>query len=293
MCSIRSTGALYPDDAGWRAARLQGRRGAGAHLGARPWTRARVQARTTRHSSPTPGWSLTAACAGSTGIGSVSSARASRLPAFPSDQLHAFWQATVRELPRHERWFPRVELTARPRAELRLRIRPAPPQGAAVRLWAWDGPDPRAAPRRKGPDLACLAEVRHRASMAGADEALLTTRSGLVLEATSSSVLWWEGPCLCMPSPVLRILPGVTAGLIRESAARLGTRIGHRRRRVPDLDGCEVWVVNALHGIRTVSAWVGTSVVAGPALRAPEWQARLEAWAEPLPEHQRSKKPAR
>jgi branched-subunit amino acid aminotransferase/4-amino-4-deoxychorismate lyase len=82
----------------------------------------------------------------------------------------------------------------------------------------------------------------------------------------------------------LRILPGVTADLIQESAARFGARMGRRRRRVPDLDGCEVWLVNALHGIRTVSTWVGTSVVAGPALRAPEWQARLEACVKPLPE---------
>jgi branched-subunit amino acid aminotransferase/4-amino-4-deoxychorismate lyase len=201
------------------------------------------------------------------------------------EHLNAFWRATVRELPRHERWFPRVELSFRPRAELRLRIRPAPPQDAAVRLRAWDGPDRRTAPRRKGPDLAYLAEVRGRASTAGADDALLTTRSGLVLEATNSSVLWWEGPCLCMPSPALRILPGVTADLIQEIAARSGTRMSHRRRRVQDLNGCEIWLVNALHGIRTVSRWVGTSVVAGPAPRAPEWQARLEACAEPLPEH--------
>jgi len=201
----------------------------------------------------------------------------------PQELLHAFWQATVRELPRHGRWFPRVELCARPRAELRLRIRPAPPQGAAVRLWAWDEPDPRTAPRRKGPDLARLAEVRRRASTAGADDALLTTRSGLVLEATNSSLLWWEGPCLCMPSPALRILPGVTAQLIRRIARRSGTRMRHRHRRVRDLDGCEVWLVNALHGIRTVSRWVGTSVVAGPPVRAPKWQSRLEARAEPLP----------
>jgi branched-subunit amino acid aminotransferase/4-amino-4-deoxychorismate lyase len=201
----------------------------------------------------------------------------------PREQLQAFWQAVVRELPRHGRWFPRVELSARPRAELRLRIRPAPPQGTAVRLWAWDESDPRTAPRRKGPDLARLAEVRRRASTAGADEALLTTRSGLVLEATNSSVLWWEGPCLCMPSPALRILPGVTVQLIREIARQCGTRMTHRRRRVPGLDGREVWLVNALHGIRTVLRWVGTSVVAGPAVRAPEWRARLEACAKPLP----------
>ena len=198
--------------------------------------------------------------------------------------LPAFWQATVRELPRRGRWFPRVELSVNPRTELRLRIRPAPPQGAALRLWVWDEPDPRTAPRQKGPDLARLAEVRRRAGTAGADEALLTTRSGLVLEATNSSVLWWEGPCLCIPPPVLRILPGVTADVIQDIAARLGARMEHRRRRVPDLDGCEVWLVNALHGIRPVSTWVGTSVVAGPALRALDWQARLEACAEPLPE---------
>lgn len=139
-------------------------------------------------------------------------------------------------------------------------------------------------PRRKGPDLARLAEVRRRASTSGADEALLTTRSGLVMEATTSSVAWWEGPCLCMPSPALKILPGVTAQLIQDIATRSGTQVRHRRRHVPDLDGCEVWLVNALHGIRTVSRWVGTSVVAGPAVRAPEWQARLEACAKPLPQ---------
>ncbi len=201
------------------------------------------------------------------------------------DHLPAFWQATVRKLPRQGRWFPRVELSAHPRAELHLRIRPAPPQGAPVRLWVWEESDPRTAPRRKGPDLACLAEVRRRAARVGADEALLTTRSGLVLEATTSSVLWWEGLRLCMPSPALRILPGVTAALIEEIAARRGARIAHRRRRVPDLNGCEVWLVNALHGIRPVSKWVDPSVVAGPTLRAAEWEARLEACAKPLPGH--------
>jgi branched-subunit amino acid aminotransferase/4-amino-4-deoxychorismate lyase len=202
----------------------------------------------------------------------------------PRHQLHAFWNAVVRELPRRGRWFPRVELCAPPRAELRLRIRPAPPQGTAIRLWTWNGLDPRKAPRRKGPDLARLAEVRERARMKGADEALLTTRSGLVLEATTSSLLWWEGPYLCMPSPALTVLPGVTAHVLREIAGRSGTQVKYRRRRIRDLDGREVWLVNALHGIRPVTRWVGKSVVAGAAVRASEWQSRLEAEAEPLPE---------
>ena len=199
------------------------------------------------------------------------------------EELRAFWRAALRELPRRGRWFPRVELDARTRRDLRLRVRPAPPRGAALRVLAWEGPDPRSAPRLKGPDLARLAEVRRRATAAGADEALLTTPSGLVLETTTCSVLWWEGSHLCVPSPALAVLPGVTAQLLREIARRSGAPIQHRRRRPADLDGCEVWLVNALHGIRPMSHWVGTPVTAGPALRAPEWQARLEALAEPLP----------
>jgi branched-subunit amino acid aminotransferase/4-amino-4-deoxychorismate lyase len=198
-------------------------------------------------------------------------------------ELRAFWRAIVRELPRRGRWFPRVELCVHPRAELRLRLRPAPPQGAGMRLWVWEGADPRTAPRLKGPDLPRLAEVRLRASRVGADEALLTTPSGIVLEGAYASVLWWEGEELCLPSPALRILPGVTAGLIRNRARRGAIRVSYRRRRVRDLDGCEVWLVNALHGIRPVSRWVGTAIVAGPAVRAAEWQARLGSSAEPLP----------
>jgi branched-subunit amino acid aminotransferase/4-amino-4-deoxychorismate lyase len=201
----------------------------------------------------------------------------------PQHELHAFWNAVVRALPRRGRWFPRVELCV-PQAELRLRIRPAPPQGTALRLWTGKGLDPRMAPRQKGPDLARLAEVRERARMKGADEALLTTQSGLVLEATTASLLWWEGPYLCMPSPALRVLPGVTAQVLQEIALRSGTPVKYRRRRIRDLDGREVWLVNALHGIRAVKRWVGTPVVAGPAVRAREWQSRLEACVEPLPE---------
>lgn len=198
-------------------------------------------------------------------------------------ELNAFWQEAVRALPRRGRWFPRVELGSATRRELRLRIRPAPPQGAALRLWTWDGPDVRTAPRLKGPDFVRLAEVRRRAIAAGADEALLTTASGLVLETTTCSLVWWEESSLCLPSPALAVLPGVTARLLQDIARKLRTPIRHRRRRVADLDGREVWLVNALHGIRPVSRWVAATTAAGPAVRAPEWQLRLAACVERLP----------
>jgi branched-subunit amino acid aminotransferase/4-amino-4-deoxychorismate lyase len=198
------------------------------------------------------------------------------------EELRAFWAAAVRKLPRRGRSFPRVELGAGTHAELRLRIRPAPPRGGPLRLWTWPGPDPRTAPRRKGPDIARLAEVRRRAAAVGADEALLTTPSGLVLETTTCSVMWWEGEDLCVPDRALRVLSGVTAQLIRDLARRSGTRLRRRRRRLKDLAGCEIWLVNALHGIRTVSAWIGSGVVPAPARRARDWQRRLEGLGKRL-----------
>jgi branched-subunit amino acid aminotransferase/4-amino-4-deoxychorismate lyase len=149
-------------------------------------------------------------------------------------------------------------------------------------VWLGEAPDPRTVPRRKGPDLAVLAGVRREASGHGAQEALLTTRSGLVLEAANSSVLWWEGETLCVPSPSLPVLAGVTTRVIQQRALQSGVDLAHRRRTFPHLEGREVWLVNALHGIRPVTGWTGRAMRAGPAPHAAEWQEWLEQLAEPL-----------
>ncbi|MFI1357066.1 aminotransferase class IV [Streptomyces sp. NPDC020898] len=199
-------------------------------------------------------------------------------------QLVDFWRDMSATLPRTGEWFPRVELGAESR-ELRLLLRHAPPLGTGVRVWATGQTDPRTTPRRKGPDLDILARVRQRASYVGADEAVLIAPSGLVLEGATSSVLWWEDDTLCLPSPQLPVLPGVTAALIQERAQRTGIRVAHRERTLADLDGREVWLVNALHGIRPVTEWTGETeplLRAGPASRAPEWRQWLETLREPL-----------
>ncbi|MFJ5301424.1 aminotransferase class IV [Streptomyces sp. NPDC088350] len=201
----------------------------------------------------------------------------------PLSRLLQFWRDMTDALPRTGDWFPRVELAAES-GELRLLLRPAPPLGSGVRVWAAGQCDPRIVPRRKGPDLDTLAGVRKRASEEGAEEAVLVTPSGVVLEAATASVLWWEDDTLCLPSPRLPVLPGVTAALIQERALRTGVRVAHRERTVADLDGREVWLVNALHGIRPVTAWMGGLLRTAPAERAPEWQRWLENTAEPLPE---------
>jgi branched-subunit amino acid aminotransferase/4-amino-4-deoxychorismate lyase len=198
-------------------------------------------------------------------------------------RLVEFWADVTAALPRSGTWFPRVELASGP-PELRLRLRPAPPLGAEIRVWSVGQQDPRTAPRRKGPDLGALARVRAGASGAGGQEAVLVTPSGVVLEAPTASVLWWEDGTLCLPPPRLPLLPGVTAGLVQERAVRHGIRIAHRERTLAALDGREVWLVNALHGIRPVTGWAGGELAAGPALRAAEWREWLESLTEPLPD---------
>lgn len=194
-----------------------------------------------------------------------------------------FWQDMTRALPRTGEWFPRVELAAGS-LELRLLLRPAPALTAEVRVWAAGQPDPRTVPRRKGPDLDALARVRGRAAGADADDAVLIAPSGLVLEAASSSVLWWEDDTLCLPPPRLPLLPGVTQALVQERAARTGVRVAHRERFLPELEGREVWLVNALHGIRPVAAWTGRPMTPGPAVHAPRWRIWLESLMEQLPD---------
>ncbi|MEU9344863.1 aminotransferase class IV [Streptomyces sp. NPDC048278] len=191
----------------------------------------------------------------------------------PEYRLLEFWRAMTAALPRTGTWFPRVELTPH---HVRLRLRPAPPLGTTVEVWAAGQPDPRTVPRRKGPDLGALARLRARAAEAGAQEAVLVTPSGVVLEAATTTVLWWEDDTLCLPPPRLPVLPGVTLALIQERAGHTGIRVAHHERTLAELTDREVWLVNALHGIRPVTRWVGGPIEAGTAARAPGWQKWLD-----------------
>ncbi|GGK92758.1 aminotransferase class IV [Streptomyces flaveus] len=200
----------------------------------------------------------------------------------PPGQLTEFWRDMTTALPRTGTWFPRVELV-RGSLQLRLLLRHAPELAPEVRVWAAGQPDPRTVPRRKGPDLDVLARVRQRAAGQGAEEAVLIAPSGLVLEGSSSSLLWWEDDTLCSPPTRLPLLLGVTLGLIQERAAATGVQLAQRERTLEELEGREVWLVNALHGIRPVVAWEGRPMEAGPAMRAEEWRKWLDDIMEPLP----------
>jgi branched-subunit amino acid aminotransferase/4-amino-4-deoxychorismate lyase len=212
---------------------------------------------------------FTRACAGAAGLA--------------ESEVAPFWRAALDRLPRHGDLFPRVELTETRRPALRLRVRPAPERHRTIRAWRPGQPDPRRLPRRKGPDLDELDRLRAQARDAGADDALLLSPSGLVLESGTASLLWWDQDRLCVPDPALPTLEGVTATMIRAAAARRGIEVVPRRCPLDALAGHEAWLVNALHGIRPVTAWVGTAVRPGPAYRAPGWQRWWEDLAAPRP----------
>jgi branched-subunit amino acid aminotransferase/4-amino-4-deoxychorismate lyase len=180
-------------------------------------------------------------------------------------------------VPAEGRWFPRVELRAD--GELAVQVRPAPPREPTVVAWIADVPDPRRAPRRKGPDLERLAALRERAAAHGAGEAVLSDADGRLLEGAFTSLLWWEGETLCTVPDNAPILPGVTRGLLVELARERGTTVAQRRPAPHELAGRETWLVSALHGIRAVTRWAAGGPAAGAAPRAAPWQRRLDDFA--------------
>lgn len=194
-----------------------------------------------------------------------------------------FWDEAVTSLPRHGEWFPRVEaVTARTGIDLRLALRRSPERSAGVEVAVTAAPDPRLAPLRKGPDLSRLAAFRTRWAGVPGAEVLLTTADGILLEGTTTNLFWWQDEVLCTPAPELPVLPGVTAAVLRQRAGELGIPVQHCRTAIDALDGREAWLVNALHGIRPVTRWLGAAAAAGPAVHAPAWQAWLESQREPL-----------
>jgi branched-subunit amino acid aminotransferase/4-amino-4-deoxychorismate lyase len=198
----------------------------------------------------------------------------------PGD-LDAFWTAAVAEVPRGGLWFPRLELvTARDAHRLRLRLRTAPPLTETVVLATAKG-DPRTAPHLKGPDLDAMSRLRQEAQRVGAQEAVILDE-GRVSDGSSTALLWWRGGTLFTPPLSLPRVDSVAARSVRGVAAALSISVDEEAVSPAELEGCVVWAVNALHGIRSVPAWVNGPRLAQDASKAAAWRARLNTLVRPL-----------
>jgi len=177
-----------------------------------------------------------------------------------TEEAAACWDAAIASVPRTGAWFPRIELRdARGRRELLVRLRPAPELRRSIVLRTFRGPDPRTAPRIKGPDLAAMTRLRTEAQAAGADEAVLLAPDGSVAEGSTTAIAWWRGDALCVPADDIARVDSVTLRSVLAIAAALGVDVLHEHAAPEELDGLEIWALNALHGIRIVTGWIDPS----------------------------------
>lgn len=197
----------------------------------------------------------------------------------------AFWDAAIASIPRTGTWFPRVELREQLGApQLLFRLREAPVLQRSIVLTTHTGRDPRTHPTVKGPDLSAMIRVRTEAQTRGADEAVIVSPEGWIVEGATTSICWWQGSTLCIPDRGLARVDGVTMRTVLALATALGIDISEERALPEDLDELEVWALNALHGIRMVTAWQGgpPSTAEDPG-RLSRWRLRLDALRRPLP----------
>lgn len=193
--------------------------------------------------------------------------------------LDRFWPAMLERIPAEGQWFPRVELSG---SLLNLRLRPAPELHRTIVLATWAGDDPRRVPETKGPDFERLAAVRTAVQPRGAGEAVLLSADGFVVDGTTTALMWWRGDVLCVPALDLARVPSVTAATVRTLAAARGLDVVEERVTPDELDGCEIWAVNALHGIRIVTDWVDGPDPAELPGRLTQWRRMLDALVRPI-----------
>lgn len=190
----------------------------------------------------------------------LGSARTPELVHTDLGQSADFWADVVAGLPRTGDWFPRVEL--RERGTLSFRLRPTPATATEV-VVATAPHDPRTTPHVKGPDLDALLALRTEVQPLGAGEAIILDAQGRLIDGAYSALLWWRDGILTAPPVARTRIPSVTATLILGAAQRDGVPTAVADASPAELEGCELWVLSALHGVRRATAWVD-----GPTLSA-------------------------
>lgn len=174
-----------------------------------------------------------------------------------AELLPAFFDQVKSALPREGRWFPRIEMHADDALahHLHLRLREAPPLQEKIRLWTLNEPDPRSQPLVKGPDLSLGQQLRRRANLNGADEAVILDAAGNISECALASLVWWRGDVLCAPNEQTPWLESVTRNEVFAIAEQAGFETRTELTSPKSLAGLEIWVLSSLHGIRVVTEW--------------------------------------
>ena len=193
--------------------------------------------------------------------------------------LDAFWEEAIRLFPRTGQVFPRLELS---NDNLVLRLREPAEFKPTVTLWTADEPDNRVDPTTKGPDLAYGSSLRRKSNLYGADEAILLSPEGFVVEGALSSLVWWQNDVLLAPDDTTKWLPSVTRQEVFELANQAGYQTAVTQVEPKDLIGLEIWLLSSLSGIRPVVDWVNLGGPVGPQKHLESFQRRLRLLASEL-----------
>ena len=166
-------------------------------------------------------------------------------------------------IPREGRWFPRFDLVASREGHFfRYHHRLAPAQQETASLIVAPS-DTRLVPHRKGPDLERMGDLRWWAYSRGAQEALILSPEGILVEGAYSAIAVIDPDTdeLALTPRGLPRIPSVTEEIVRTLADDEGLNVVEKPHTLAQLEGKEVWVLSALHGIRA-----GTSILEGPSL---------------------------
>lgn len=169
------------------------------------------------------------------------------------DILHGFQNAVDQELSKYETVFPRIELVyTAGQTQLQLWVRSTPKIPAPKTLWIPPAADQRKTPAIKGPDLAYSQEIIQQAHQMHANEVLLYTDSGMVLEAAYASIFWWEGETLCTPPTSELRLAGVTQNRVLAAADKLGLTVQEKWLHFEEILTKSIFLTNARYGISEI-----------------------------------------
>ena len=146
--------------------------------------------------------------------------------------------------------FPRLEYRGGGDDGLHLELRELPQLGDSIEMRSMrldTLTPPLEHPERKGPNIGLLGALKRQLGA----EALLIDDAGNITEGATTSVVWWRGAVLHTVASTARVT-SVTESLVTSIAGRMNMTHLPSNVSAEQLAGCEVWALNALHGIRPV-----------------------------------------
>lgn len=109
-----------------------------------------------------------------------------------------------------------------------------------------------------------MAAVREAVAR-GAEDVVLVSGDGQVLEGPTANVAWVRGGTLITPPDEVGILPGITMAVVLQSCAELGVPVQVRRGAVDELERAdEVLLTGSVRGVVPVLSLNGQGLGAGP-----------------------------